>query len=443
MVRLRTGVMMIALCGSASALAQPAPQDPYANPPGKDPVLSEQIAEQLVARAQELYDAKIYVDAKQLAVEALVESPKGNAAEHAKFIIRQVNQQLGIRDDLAPPPQPPPQTLPPVDTAPIDDPTLRHPLPPVEPQPVEGGPIRDDGKIIAMGYGGFYGGAVGAWIGSYFSSDHPAAGAVPMGVVLGAGAGLLAPRLVDKWHVDESQVRTVGAASFWVASAGGFLAYSIQTACNDPMGCGNGGKASAPGVLAGVALGGSAGLLAGIGFAKDKKLTRGDVALVDTFAGVGMAGGLTIGMLMQPAQKGAYTLNGALGIGAGVVTALVLAPQTNTTPRRMLRVAGLAAAGGAVPMLILAAGPHDSGVQRAAGGLATLGLAAGTVLGFYLTRHMDEGLDVHDSAKPAGAGAAPDNHDVPVNPPPPPTMTTPTSGTGPMTFTLPVAFGTF
>ena len=35
-----------------------------------DPVLDEQIAEQLVERAQELLDAKVYVDAKQLAVEA-------------------------------------------------------------------------------------------------------------------------------------------------------------------------------------------------------------------------------------------------------------------------------------------------------------------------------------------------------------------------------------
>jgi len=425
--------MLIALCGSATALAQPAPQDPYANPPGKDPVLSEQIAESLVARAQELYDAKVYVDAKQLAVEALVESPKGNAAERAKFIIKMVNSQLGISDETQQAPPPPPQPLPQVDTSPIDDPTTRQPLPPIEtPQP-EGGHV-DDGKIISMGYGGFYGGVVGAWIGSYFSSDHPAAGAIPMALGLGAGGALLAPRLVDKWHADEAQVRTVGAATFWGGVLGGMLGFAIDNACNDPTVCkGSGSSISASAVLAGTALGSSAGLIAGFGFAKDKKLTRGDVALIDTFAGMGTVGGLTLGMLMQPAQKGGYAVNSFIGGAAGLVTGVILAPQTNTTPRRVLRIAGLAAAGGAVLFVILAADPHSSAVQRTVGGISTAGIAAGAILGFILTRHMDEGLDVQDVTAPVAP--------APVNAPPPPTMgTTPT---GAVQLTLPLAFGRF
>ena len=428
--------MLIALCGSATALAQPAPQDPYSNPPGKDPVLSEQIAESLVARAQELYDAKVYVDAKQLAVEALVESPKGNAAERAKFIIKMVNSQLGISDESQPPP-PPPQPLPQVDTSPIDDPTTRHPLPPIEqPPPLpEGGQHIDDGKIISMGYGGFYGGVVGAWIGSYFSSDHPAAGAVPMALALGAGGALLSPRLDDKLHADEAQVRTVGAATFWGGVLGGMLGFAIDNACNDPSMCkGSGSPISASAVLAGGALGSTAGLIAGFGFAKDKKLTRGDVALIDTFAGMGTVGGLTLGMLMQPAQKGGYAVNSLLGGTAGIVAGVILAPQTNTTPRRVLRIAGLAAAGGAVPFVILAADPHNSGVQRAVGGLSTAGLAAGAIVGFILTRHMDEGLDVPDAAV-APMGPAPVNA-----PPPPPMSTTPTGATQ---LTLPLAYGRF
>ena len=68
-------------------------------------MLNEQIAEQLVSRAQELLDAKLYVDAKQLAVEALVKSPKGNAGDRARYIVKIVNQFLGIKDD--PPPTPP------------------------------------------------------------------------------------------------------------------------------------------------------------------------------------------------------------------------------------------------------------------------------------------------------------------------------------------------
>jgi hypothetical protein len=396
------GVMLIALVGSSSALAQsadPAPQDPYANPPGKDPVLSEQIAEQLVARAQDLLDAKVYVDAKQLAVEALVESPKGTASEHARFIIKQVNQQLGIKDDE---PAPMPTPLPAVDTSPITDPT-QQPLPPVQPPPAEG-VTHHDGKVVGIIYGGFYGALVGATIGSYFSSSQPAAGAVPTGLAIGALGALAAPRLIDKWKLDEAQVRTVGAGSFWGASIGGLFAHVVTGA--------NGGTVTASGILVGASVGSTLGLLGGAAFAKDHKFTRGDVALIDTLAGMGTAGGLTVGMLMQPAQKEAYSLNAVLGSAAGIVAGIVAAPQTNTTPRRMLRVAGLAAAGGAVPLAILAAGPSKSGVQRAAGGLSALGMLGGAVLGFYLTRHMDEGLDVpenkkDDAATPLPATAVP------------------------------------
>ena len=106
MAPVRNGVTLLTLCVSGLALAQPAPQDPYA----PDPVMNEQIAEQLVTRAQELLDAKIYLDAKQLAVEALVKSPKGAAADRARYIIKVVNQHLNIQED--PPPTPPSQVTP-------------------------------------------------------------------------------------------------------------------------------------------------------------------------------------------------------------------------------------------------------------------------------------------------------------------------------------------
>jgi len=400
MVRASLGVMLIALAGSGSALAQspdPAPQDPYANPPGKDPVLAEQIAEQLVTRAQDLLDARVFVDAKQLAVEALVESPKGNAADRARFIIKQVNQQLGIKDDE---PAPTPAPLPTVDTSPITDPT-QQPLPPVQPPPAEG-VTHDDGKVIGIVYGGVYGGVIGATIGSFFSHDNPAAGAVPTGLAIGALGALATPRLIDKWKLDEAQVRTVGAGSFWGGALGGLFADVVQGA--------NGGTVTASGILVGASVGSTLGLLGGAMYAKDRRFTRGDVALIDTFAGMGVAGGLTVGMLMQPAQKEAYSLNAGFGAAAGVIVGLVAAPKTNTTPRRMLRVAALAAGGGALPLAILAAGPSRSGVQRAAGGLSALGMLGGAVLGFVLTRHMDEGLDVpdrKDAASPLPAAAVP------------------------------------
>src|SRR3569623_637336 len=67
-----------------------APQ-PADAPAAQDPVLSEQVATALVARAQELLEAKIWIDAKQLAVEALVKSPHGPSSAHTKAIIKQTN----------------------------------------------------------------------------------------------------------------------------------------------------------------------------------------------------------------------------------------------------------------------------------------------------------------------------------------------------------------
>src|SRR5262245_42024549 len=106
--------------------APDTPQDPYAAsgpaaPSLPDPVLAERVAHALVNRAQELLDERSFLDAKQLAVEALVGSPRGASADRARSIIHAVNQQLGIQEDT-PRPEPKPQDD--VDTTPIRDPTL-------------------------------------------------------------------------------------------------------------------------------------------------------------------------------------------------------------------------------------------------------------------------------------------------------------------------------
>jgi hypothetical protein len=386
----RAGALLLVLALCAPAGAQPL--DPYgggssAAPAARDPVLSEQIAEQLVARAQELIDAKLWVDAKQLAVEALVESPKGNAAERARFIIKTVNAQLGISDETQQPPAPPTpiSTEPPTTDNTITDPTTRGE--PAVPPPAEGG-AHHDGSLAAGIHGGIFAGLIGATIGAAIDADHPEEAAIPVAAIGAVGGGLLGNRLGKRW--DEAQVRTVGAGSVWGAVAGAFFAETVQGA--------NDGDVTAPGILLGASIGSTLGAAGGLGLAYKHKLTRGDVALVDTLAGIGAAGGLTLGMLMQPAQDEAYSLNAVLGTGAGIVVGLVAAPQTNTTPRRMLRVAGLAVAGGALPFLLYAgiSDSSSSADERVTGLLSTAGLVGGAWLGFHLTRHMDEGLDVPD-----------------------------------------------
>lgn len=364
------------------------PADPYGPPEvTQEQVLAEQIAESLVQRAQDLYDARVFVDAKQLAVEALVASPKGAAADHAKFLIAAINKQLGISDGEAPKVEPPPP-------------------PPVLPPPVM--PPPDEGKRGAMVtparvHGALYLGLVGTTIGSLFSKDSPATGAVPVGLVGAAGGALLAPLVTEKLGWSDAQIRTAGTGSVWLGVAGGLIADAVKT-----------DGTTARHVLAGASIGSTIGLFAGAGLATRNNYTEGDIALVDTMAGIGVFGGFTIGMLMQPAESEAYSVNAILGAAGGLVVGLVAAPNTNTTPRRMLRVAGLAAAGGGIPFLLYA-GIHDPSTtadERVVGLLSTVGILAGAYVGFRLTRDMDVDLDVKpgttkepvDDAPPAVLG---------------------------------------
>lgn len=371
------------LAAASVAGAQPAPLDPYATP-AQDPVLAEQVAAQLVERAGQLFEDKVYLDAKQLAVEALVQSPNGPAAARAKAIVKAVDAQLGIKGNTAAPP--PVDDKPPIDTPAIDD---THRGVAVQ-APVEEGPIRE-GRTAASVHAAIYGGLIGATLGSFFSKTHPAGGAIPVAIGVGLAAGVYVPGLFKKKRWDEAQIRTVGSGSVWGGVVGGLFADVVQGA--------NGGTVTARGVLVGASVGSTIGLLGGLSMASDHRLTRGDVALVDTLAGLGTAGGLTIGLVMQPAQKEAYSLNAVLGAAGGVIAGLVAAPQTNTTPRRMLRVAGLAAAGGVLPFLVYAVLPKKSAEQRLTGALSTAGLVGGAWLGFYLTRDVDVGLDVPDRAR--------------------------------------------
>jgi hypothetical protein len=383
--------------GPTSATPGDAPIDPYAAPgaaapdrAAPDQPMSERVARALVNRAQELLDARSFLDAKQLAVEALVGSPRGPSAEQARAIIHAVNQQLGIQEDM-PRPEPRPQED--VDTTPIRDPTL--PTEPVSASPPPEGGL-PTGRTAALVHGGLYGGLLGATIGAFFSSDSPAKGAVPMGLAVGAAGAFAVPRLVDRLALSEAQVRMIGSATVWGGMIGGLFGDISKT---------EGTTAREVLVPASVTA-----TLAGLGayaVARTQKLTRGDVALIDTLAGMGAVGGFSIGLAMQPAETEAYSLNAAFGIAGGVVLGVVFAPMTNTTPRRMVRVASLAGIGAAAPFLLYA-GIHSASStadERITGILSAAGMVGGAWLGFRWTRGMDEGLDTLDGKRHAADDA--------------------------------------
>lgn len=405
-MRFRLVLAWLALGGSASAQPGPskAPLDPYGPPPATpigpqppagtttppigpqpppagpapapaldDPVLAEQVAQSLVHRAQELYDARVYADAKQLAVEALVKSPKGAAAEHAKYLIKKINDQLGIDDTQQPNP-----------TEPVDLGGFSDRVPPPK-DPPSSPEVPRASRLSTSIHGGLYVGLLGTTVGAFLSEDSPAGGAVPAGLATGAAGAVFVPSLVDKLAWNEAQVRTVGAGTVWGGVIGGLIADLGSTETT-----------TARQTLVGASIGATAGGAAGMLLARDNRYSPGDIALVDTFAGIGALGGVTVGMLMQPAETEAYSLNSVLGVAGGIVVGLVAAPQTNTTPRRMLRVAGAAALGAAAPFLLYAAMyDNDSNKdERTVGALSSLGMLAGTYVGFRLTTGMDRDRDV-------------------------------------------------
>lgn len=408
-----TGVVVLAVASVANAQpadpygqqAQPptTPADPYGTANAQDPALAESVAASLVDRAQELLDAHLFGDAKQLAIEAIATAPHGASADRANAIIRAANGGLGVHDDhqARRPPQPPP--------AAGSDASAQPSLGSADGQRETIAPPPGHGaRVAASVYSGLYGAALGATIGTAFTDD--AGGQAEGGVALGAlgaaaGAVFVAPML-DR-HFSPAQVKTIGASTLWGGVVGGLMADITTGTGSDFEGT------STRQVLVGSSIGGTIGALAGYGLAKEDKLTEGDVALVNTMAGIGAIGGLTLGMLMQPAQSEAYDLNAVLGIGGGIIVGLVYAPKTNTTERRMLRVAGIAAAGAAIPFLLYPA-VYDSTTdsdERLVGLLSTAGVIAGTYLGFRWTAHLDEGLDVAPAkadAPPAVVGRASD-----------------------------------
>ena len=309
--------VLIGALWAATAHAQPAP----GSPPSDEAVLAEQIAQSLVARAQELFDAKFYADAKQLATEALMRSPRGTAAAQAQYLIKAINTAMGVPGESEKPAEKAP------DLTPIVDPLAQKPV-----------------------------------------VEAP----LPVGETAGRNRRIL-------------------SGAVWGAAIGGAFGDAVVV-----------GETKASHVAIGAGVGLAAGGLAGYALTKKMQFTKGDVALMDTLAGIGGAGGLTLGMLMQPAESEAYSVNAIIGMGAGLLVGYIAAPQTNTTERRMLRVAGISLLGGALPFLLYA-GVYDessTGDERLVGGLATAGLLAGAFVGFRMTRNMDVGEDVLPGEKP-------------------------------------------
>jgi hypothetical protein len=436
------------------AFAQPdgRPVEPPAEPePVEDPVAVQQaeidafVAQALYDRGTYLYARANYVDAKQLFIEALMRAPKGPRARDALGMLRNANEKLGVKDldDGAPgrggsgsggggaidpidPYGDGDSTSDPVDpygdgdgtTDPVDpygDGAVgddERPPPPRD----DDGPVdaaeRKRARQVAAVIGAYDGALLGMAItgvvdvvenddGSLDQSRN-SAGVVGFaaGSLLGLGGGWL---LTRKRDFSMGQARAVLSASVWGSVAVGLLADAVTGA----------DSTDANEIVRGMAVGSLAGTGLGFLYARKVDPTVDDIALINSFAAYGTAGGLLLGMAMDPPESEAYSLNAVIGMGAGVGVGAYLAGKHDISRKRMLYIDLGASAGAAVPLLLFAAVNDDTKADdnQAFGFLSALGLVGGAVLAKRWTRTMDAGktpLAARDPLVPALAQRASD-----------------------------------
>jgi hypothetical protein len=409
------------------AFAQPVPdgEGPSLGPPvppspEEDPAVVQQrdvdefVAQALYDRGTYLYARANYVDAKQLFVEALMRAPTGPRARDALGMLRNVNEKLGIKDLDDGAPGHGGVVIDPVDPygdgggeEPVDpygdggeDPIdpygegtdVEEPPPPPqggEESPIDAGEIRRARQVAAV-IGAYDGALIGMALtgivdvvenedGS-LDQTRNSAGVIGFaaGGLVGLGGGWL---LTRKRDFSMGQARAVASASVWGSVAVALLADAVTGADST-----DGNE-----IVRGAAIGTIAGTGVGILYARKVKPSVDDVAVINSFAAYGTVGGLLVGMAMDPPESEAYSLNAVIGMGAGVGIGAYLADKHDISRRRMLYIDLGAAAGAAVPLLLLAAVNDDTKTDdnQAFGFLSALGLVGGAVLAKRWTRNMD------------------------------------------------------
>jgi len=261
------------------------PLDPYATPgrrcPGSTDVGARGAA--LVVRAQELLDARSFLDAKQLAVEALVGRPAGRFPASRRA--RSSTPSTSSRDPGGHA-QARGQAPGDVDTTPIRDPTL-----PTEPAGgTAGGRLAQRADRRARD-GGLYGGLLGATVGAFFSSDSPAKGARPGRSGRRGRRGVRGARLIDRLALGEAQVRMNRVRDHLGRHDRRPVRDIAKTRAPRRARCWS-LRASPRRWQASVAY----------AVTRTQKLTRGDIALIDTLAGIGAVAASRSAMVMQPVE---------------------------------------------------------------------------------------------------------------------------------------------
>lgn len=177
-------------------------------------------------------------------------------------------------------------------------------------------------------------------------------------------------------HDPASKARLITSGAVWGGIAGGMFA-DVVSGLEDTTGAD---------VAVGVGLGAVGGGVAAA-ILRDRALTRGDAALIDSVSLWGTEAALAFAFALAPPETEAYTLNGTLGAIGGYLIGHVAARSREISAGRLVKVDAIATAGALAPWLLYAMVKDDNvdDDEQAFGWLSMAGLGAGIYFGFRWT----------------------------------------------------------
>lgn len=390
--------------------------------------LGEQVAASLYDRGMVLFEQGDVANAKKMFSESLERSPDGSRSADALRMLRQCNEKLGIQDlDAGRPDLPSDGPLDPYAEEGGDGPLDPYADPnsgteggdgPLDPygDPMEGGlgtssgPGPNDklasktGRLF-IAHGALQGFIAGLAVlgpfevvegldGSEDTGDMRG-GAVALGF-LGAGvAGYLSHWLADKKSLSETQGNVISSGGLWGMYNGAHLGNLLAGEDSD----GND-------IYAGMAITGLLGSGIGYWYATNRDPSAGDLAFTNSLSFYGTAGGLLLGVAMDPPRGDAYSLNALAGSALGLGLGYYLEGR-EPTRRRMLKVDLGAVVGAAAPWILLYPFIGDSngkGDERLTGLFSAMGLVGG---GYFAWRYTADDEKSADDGAAAALDSAP------------------------------------
>lgn len=370
-----------------------------------DESIDQAVARALLDRGKALYAAGDHTNAKMLFIESLERSAEGAWSKEALAMLRASNEKLGVANLEHGNPS---ATSVGGDSGPLDpyatDGGGEGPLDPYgggdpvgdpeDPYAGLGGERPgnlddepDDGSVarrrVAM-WGGGFGALLGlALVGPNDDNNQTRGAAVLVAALTGAAGGVGGYYLLGRKPLAIGQGQAIISAGSWgvytVALFGDAVTGVDTTTTNE------GFKAAA--------IGGAVGLGGGVLYAVRAEPTEADVSLTNSFGLYGTTTGLMLGVVMNPPESEAYSINGALGAVGGLGIGYWLSTRYEVSRRRMIRVdlgalAGLAASWALFYPLI--ADDTTSGDEQAAGAVSIGAMAVGGYLGWRLGRGLED-----------------------------------------------------